>query len=181
MKLVLLSGGAGVGKRTVGESLSKLTDFPLIHNHLTRNIVKLLLGEYDKSNARTFDLLLFTLRKEIILAALNNDNLGLIMTHANHEKVGYDYYLWLRSLCSRLGIEFVVINLVCSEEKRQKRFLSKERLKLDKPADTTIFDRINSEWGLPKVIEDDSVNLLTVDTNRMAASLTADAIFVHIL
>ena len=51
MKLVFLFGDAAVGKMTVGQQLTKITDLKLFHNHMSIEPVLEIFGEFMlKSN-----------------------------------------------------------------------------------------------------------------------------------
>ena len=45
--LVIICGPQAVGKMTVGQELSKITDYRLFHNHMTVEITRLIF-DYDK-------------------------------------------------------------------------------------------------------------------------------------
>ena len=48
MKLIIIFGPHAVGKMTVGQSLSKLINIPLFHNHESIELALSLLGEENK-------------------------------------------------------------------------------------------------------------------------------------
>jgi len=72
MNLLFLYGPPASGKLTVAEELSKLTDYPVFHNHLTRDLVQSL---YPGHVMEHYDLV-DTLREDVIkYCALNNTSL----------------------------------------------------------------------------------------------------------
>ena len=73
MKFVLIVGDGAVGKMTVGQELSKITDLKLFHNHMTIEPVIELMGKYD------FDLIM-KLRFSIFEHFAKSDNYGMIYT-----------------------------------------------------------------------------------------------------
>lgn len=54
MKLVFLFGDAAVGKMTVGQQLTKITDLKLFHNHMSIELVLEIFGEFNKTVIREF-------------------------------------------------------------------------------------------------------------------------------
>jgi len=174
MKIVLLSGGCGVGKKTVGESLSQKVGFPLIHNHMTTNIARAL----HKRDSEEFRVLLFELRKTIIISSLNSGLSGLVMTHASHQFIGNDYFNWLKFLCEENNITLKVVNLLCTESERSRRFLSKERELHGKPCESQIFNKIQQEWGPPMIIKYD--NCFSVNVEELSPDQVAETIFYQL-
>lgn len=170
MEIVLLSGGCGVGKKTVGESLAERVPFPLIHNHMTTNIARSLY----KRNSEEFRTLLFQLREMVIMSSLSSGLPGLIMTHANHQFTGHFYFNWLKSLCEKNDINLKVVNLFCTESERLRRFLSKDRETDGKPCDSQIYNKIQREWGGPIVIEGE--NYFSIDVERLTPDQVVDII-----
>ena len=54
MKLVFLFGDAAVGKTTVGQQLTKITDLKLFHNRMSIEPVLEIFGEFNKTVIREF-------------------------------------------------------------------------------------------------------------------------------
>lgn len=173
MKLLLISGGCGLGKRTIGAALSKKTNNPLVHNHLTTNIVKTIYGKDWLGSVSTQ--LLYSLREVILRNAVESGSVKtVIMTHANHTLIGKDYLIWLSELCLKLNIELKIINLVCSEVIRKQRFLCSERGDLDKPHDLGVFERISNEWGMPALVQGNLPVVATVEVSNKEADEVAE-------
>ncbi|MFH0852974.1 MAG: AAA family ATPase [bacterium] len=76
MKLVIIFGPPASGKLTVGKLLSKKTGFPLLHNHLTNN----LLVNFFPYESKQFSGLNKRFRHEILKSMLQAKQTGLIMT-----------------------------------------------------------------------------------------------------
>ncbi len=164
MKLFLISGGCGIGKRTIGAALSEKTNNPLVHNHLTTNIVKSIYGDAWLGSASTE--LLYSLREVIIRSAAESGSVQtLIMTHSNHAHIGKDYLLWLSDLCLKLEVELQVVNLTCREEVRRQRFLCVERGSLGKPHDIGVYKKISDEWGNPALVQGNIPVVAVVDVS----------------
>jgi len=176
MKIIVLSGGCGVGKLSTASFIAEKLKLRLIHNHLTTNLVREMYGEYSESNSSDFDAMLYGFREVIIRTFAKSGLEDLIMTHANHSAVGARYLIWLKALCDELAIELRFVNLVCSEDVRQQRFLSKNRRVAGKSHDLGAFQGIVAEWGAPALVSEDLVVLATIDTTMMQPNEVAEMI-----
>lgn len=78
MKLIILYGPPATGKFTVAKQLSKLTGYPLFHNHLVANLTSSIFPFGTKS----YSDLSINIRLLTIRAALKNKIPGMIMTFA---------------------------------------------------------------------------------------------------
>lgn len=77
MELVVLFGPPAVGKMTVGRELSRLTGYPLLHNHLT---IEPLLEVFPWSSP-AFQRLKEEFRRRIVEEAVASDLPGLVFTY----------------------------------------------------------------------------------------------------
>lgn len=73
MKLVFLFGDAAVGKTTVGQQLTKITDLKLFHNHMSIEPVLEIFGEFNKTVIREF-------RESVFKEFAKSNKYGLIFT-----------------------------------------------------------------------------------------------------
>lgn len=76
MNLVILFGPPAVGKMTVGQELSKLTGYKLLHNHMTIDLVT----EFFDFGTPQFGRLVPAFRQLLVGEAAASDMLGLIFT-----------------------------------------------------------------------------------------------------
>ena len=76
MKLVIIFGPQAVGKMTVGQELSKITDLKLFHNHMTIELVSPFFSYADEIGKK----LVYLFRKEIFEAVAKSDLYGMIYT-----------------------------------------------------------------------------------------------------
>lgn len=74
MKLVIIIGDGAVGKMTVGQELTKITDLRLFHNHMSIEPILEIFGEYNSDIVRKFRELVFT-------EFVKTDKYGLIFTY----------------------------------------------------------------------------------------------------
>ena len=86
MKLMFLIGSGAVGKMTVGQELTKITDFRLFHNHMTIEPVIEVFG-YFNSKA------ISRMREVVFEEFAASDNYGLIFTYmwAFDQQSDWDY------------------------------------------------------------------------------------------
>ncbi len=73
MKLVLIFGNAAVGKMTVGQELTKITDLKLFHNHMSIEPVIEIFGKRNNNVVNDF-------RESVFKNFAKSDNYGLIFT-----------------------------------------------------------------------------------------------------
>ena len=73
MKLVILFGDAAVGKMTVGQEITKITDLRLFHNHMSIEPILEIFGRFNGNAIKRF--------REIVFEEFaKTDNYGLIFT-----------------------------------------------------------------------------------------------------
>ena len=110
--LVAIYGPPGVGRLTVAKELNKLTNLPLFHNHLSRDLVKSVfteinaLGFIDKIRLDFFD-----------FAAKNN--CGLIFTFVYAYKSDDDFMEQISDIAKNSNTPIYFIQLLCDETEWQ--------------------------------------------------------------
>lgn len=75
-KLVLLTGPQAVGKMTVGQELTKITNLKLFHNHMTIDLV----SNFFSYGTRQGESLVYDLRMRIFEEVAKSDLYGIIFT-----------------------------------------------------------------------------------------------------
>lgn len=123
MKLVIIFGNIAVGKMTVGQELSKITDLKLFHNHMTIEPVIELFGYYE---GRTVN----RLRKVIFEEFSKSNNYGMIFTYvwALDNKGDWDYIKYVSELFEEQGAEVFYVELVAPQKIRLERNAAENRL-----------------------------------------------------
>ena len=175
--IYVLSGGCGVGKRTIGKTLSERLGLFLFHNHLTANIARGIYHDYGENDFRKYSRFVVKLRKIVIMEAFKSNSKGIVITHANHERRGPNYALQLNSFCKNKGICVNFINLSCDESERCKRFTNKERKTSDKSFDKKTFQKINRDWGIPTSLDPTILPvLLDIDVTNLSSDQVVDEI-----
>ena len=124
MKFVMIIGPQAVGKMTVGQELSKITEFKLFHNHMSIELVRLIF-DYDKTAYRKMNKLI---RDEVFKEFSKSNQKGIIFTGCldfgdNFEEEMKDVKRW-----SELFDETYVIELETTLEERLRRNKTANRL-----------------------------------------------------
>ena len=137
-KLILICGPQAVGKMTVGQELTKITDLKLFHNHMT---IEPLLKIFPHKS-KEFEALNSLFRREIFEKFANSSEYGLIFTYvwAFNMKEDWDYVQSIFDLFEERGGETYIVELEADINERVKRNKTENRLK-NKPT------KRNIEWS----------------------------------
>ncbi len=131
MKVIILFGPQAVGKMSIGEKLSEKLDFPLMHNHVTLDVIWPFIGWNDT----TFDLS-SQLRLGIFEYMSEHDNKkGLIFTcvWAFDEEEDWNFINQVKDTFTKNKHELYWVELEADLEERLRRNKSENRL-LKKPS-----------------------------------------------
>jgi len=123
MKLVVLIGAGAVGKMTVGQELTKITDLRLYHNHMDIELVIEVFGNLVP-NVGT------RIREVVFEAFAVSDQYGMIFTYmwAFDRQSDWDYIDRLVDIFRREGAEIYYVELVAPQEIRLQRNVTENRL-----------------------------------------------------
>lgn len=130
MKLIIIFGPHAVGKMTVGQELSKITELKLFHNHMTIDLVSDMFENLPKERNRLINLF----RKEIFEAFSNSDEYGMIFTYmwAFDRQEDWDYINYVEELFASKGSEVYFVELEADFDLRIERNKTENRI-LNKP------------------------------------------------
>ncbi len=132
MKLVIIFGPGAVGKMTVGQELSKITNLRLFHNHMSIEFVIDVFGEYNPK-------VISKIRDLVLNEFIKTDNDGMIFTLMWAFDSEYDwkeiqkYY----DLVKSVNGEVYFVELESSQETRLNRNNTPSRLN-NKPSKRNI-------------------------------------------
>ena len=145
MKLLLLFGNGAVGKMTVGQELTKITDLRLFHNHMTIEPMVEVFGEFRVD-------FLMRLRNLFFEEFAASGKYGIIFTFMWEfdDPRGWEFTEHLADMFKAHGAEIYYAELVASREARFERNATENRL-LHKPSKRNIE---MSNWRLTKMDED---------------------------
>ena len=177
MKLVILFGDAAVGKMTVGQELTKITDLRLFHNHMSIEPILEIFGGFNGNAINRF--------REIVFEEFaKTDNYGLIFTYmwAFDCKEDWEYIEHIKKIFEPYDTEFYYIELIASQKIRLNRNKTENRLK-NKPSKKDL------EWSEKRLIDDDNnhrlvsfdgeipfENYIKIDNSNLSAKDTAKII-----
>lgn len=124
MKLLILIGNTAVGKMTVGQELTKITDFRLFHNHMTIEPVIEIFGNYERK-------VVGRLRDVIFEEFAASDHYGLIFTYmwAFDCQSDWDYVEHVKSVFGLPDEDIYYIELIAPQEVRLQRNATENRLR----------------------------------------------------
>jgi len=128
MKLVILFGAAAVGKTTVGQQLSKISDLRLFHSHMGIEPVVEIFGRRDVPLEER-------IRAAIFEEFSKSELYGMIFTYfCNLDKPSaWDYFKSLVGIFERNNAEIYFVELVASQAVRLQRNVTENRLR-NKPS-----------------------------------------------
>lgn len=177
MKFLLLFGDGAVGKMTVGQELTKITEFKLFHNHMSIEPVLEIFGTYQVNVVHDF-------RKSVFENFAKTDNFGLIFTYiwAFDAQSDWDYIKEVTDIFEKQGAEIFYVELVADQKTRLERNKTENRLN-HKPSKRNIeFSNsliINDNNNHRMVSHDGELNFknyIKIDNTNLSASEVAKII-----
>ena len=176
MKFVLIFGDAAVGKMTVGQELTKITDLRLFHNHMTIDPVRDLFGD-----PRRWDII-ERLRTVIFEEFAASDNYGMIFIFMWIFDSAYDWERVERmgNIFKQHNADIYYVELHAPLEVRLQRSVTENRLNY-KPSWR---DKIKSEnylrnHGFRCISNDGEIpfeNYIKIDNTDLSAEKVAEII-----
>ena len=130
MKLIIIFGPHAVGKMTVGQSLSKLINIPLFHNHESIELALSLLGEENKWKDLSNEI------REVVFKHVSEaKGRGVIFTFmwALDSQGDHEYIHYLEELFANQGGEVYYVELMADKDVRIIRNQTENRLR-EKPS-----------------------------------------------
>lgn len=124
LKLVFMIGNAAVGKMTVGQELTKITDLRLFHNHMT---IEPILDIFGYFNGKAI-----TRMRDIIFEEFaDSEHYGLIFTYmwAFDQQSDWDYVEHVCDIFRKHNADIYYVELVASQVVRFQRNATENRLK----------------------------------------------------
>ena len=179
-KIILICGPQAVGKMTVGEELTKITDLKLFYNHMT---IEPLLKIFEYKS-KEFEELNSLFRKQIFEKFANSDKYGLIFTYvwAFNIQKDWDYIKSIFDIFETHGGETYIVELEADLNERLLRNKTENRLQ-NKPT------KRNTEWSEQELLnsadkyrlnsEDGEIkhkNYMKIDNTNLSAKAVAKMI-----
>ncbi len=140
MRLIFIYGLPAAGKLTVARELSRVTGYPVFHNHL---VVDLLWSLFEFGSKPFVEL-----REEIWLSvfrqAAENQLPGLIFTFAPEPTVRPGFIPEAVKMLERAGSSVDFVELTCPVEELKRRLPEASRLHYKKLSDVAVFDQLHA-------------------------------------
>lgn len=177
MKLVVIFGAGAVGKMTVGQELTKITDLRLYHGHMDIEPVIEIFGNRVSSAVTR-------IREVIFDEFVKSDLYGMIFTFmwALDVQDDWDYLDRLVDIFRRNGADIYYVELVASQEVRLQRHVTENRLRHKA-------SKRNIDWSTALLLNEDKnyrlesldgeitfENYLKIDNTDLSADVVANMI-----
>lgn len=180
LKLLFIIGSGAVGKMTVGQELSKITDLRLFHNHMMIEPVIEIFGQRNSCAVNR-------LRDVIFEEFAKSDHYGMIFTYMwafDHPECR-EYIEHVKSIFEPYDTEFFCVELIASQEVRLARNATENRLlhKASKRDIDVSSQRILREDAMVRLVSEPGEipfdNYLRIDNSELTVSQTANMIKEH--
>jgi len=170
MKLIVIYGAPATGKHTVGTELARLTGIPLLHNHLSIDLVRPFIefgtDEFWRVNGE--------IRQSIIAAAARSGS-NLIKTFVYGKGDDDPYFAKIIAAAEDNGGEVELVLLLCDKEERRRRIGNESRVRLRKLTDPDSVD--SSRYIMDQPYE--GRETLVIDTTGLPPEAAAERIIEH--
>lgn len=181
MNLIIIFGPHAVGKMTVGQELSKITQIPLFHNHKSIELALELLG----SNADHWHDLSSEIREVVFKHVAKANDKGLIFTFmwALDLPEDHDYIAHLESIFEAYQARIIYVELYADRDVRLLRNQSENRLN-EKPSKRNIeesmirLNNIEEKYRLNTMSENElkKKNYMKIDNTHVEPKMVAHMI-----
>ena len=144
MKFVILIGNSAVGKMTVGQELTKITELRLFHGHMILEPILEIFGTRRMDIEKK-------IRDTIFEDYAKSSNYGLIFTYMMDFSKNSSCWEYIEHICSFFKnekAEICIVELIASQEVRLERNIMESRLQA-KPS------KRNTEWTTKNIYETD--------------------------
>jgi len=164
MDLILIYGQPAVGKLTVAKELSKLTNYKILHNHITLDVLEQFLEPHNPEFWKTNKKL-----KLLLLKEFSKTLDGLIMTICYVKDMDTKYLATLRKIIKKSKGQFYPVRLICDKKEQEKRVKGKNRKAHGKLTTVQRLNKMKSEHDFDQVIK----GSLEINNTNLSAKETA--------
>lgn len=169
-KLIFINGMPGSGKLTISKMLAEKLDAKVLDNHAINNLVfniKEFDGEIPKEVFSFFRKVRYQLYDILANLEQTQDYILTGFLSSSNEKA----YKATKKLAEDLNAEFIVINLVCSQDEILKRIDNPDRKNNKKLTDPEVYQQVMDDRFL--MFPDNSH---TIDNTNLSEQRTLDAV-----
>ncbi len=167
MRLIFIYGMPATGKLTVAKELSRMTGYPVFHNHL---VVDLLWSLFEFGSKPFVEL-----REEIWLSvfrqAAENQLPGLIFTFAPEATVRAEFIHQAVKVLTEAGGSVDFVELTCPVEELRLRIPEASRRQYKKLSSVEVFDQLHGNGTLASMAMPQA--LVSVDTSTCTPARAA--------
>lgn len=180
MKLIIIFGAGAVGKMTVGQELSKITELRLYHNHMDiEPAIEIFGNNWGRVGAAVA-----RIREAIFEEFAKSDLYGMIFTFmwALDSQSDWDYIDRLVDIFRRIGAEIYYVELVAAQEIRLQRNATENRLnhKASKRDIEISNARVRNEDTNHRLVSHDGEipfeNYMKIDNSQISPDVVAEMI-----
>ena len=146
MELIFLYGPPGVGKLAVANELSRITKYPVFHNHIAIDLVKPL---YPNKGGKSDEMILAVNLAAITVAS--DREKGMIFTYARPNDTSF--IKRIIGIVSQSAGNVIFVQLKCDSKTLLRRMKSRKDSVYSKISDTTAmrkFEKIHGPFGMIK-------------------------------
>lgn len=173
MNLVVIYGPPAVGKYTVAKELQKITNYKLLHNHLTVDLISSIL-DFGTSN---FFKLSSQFRIQLIEAAVLDKVHGMIFTFCYVPNEDDKFIKSLFRLTQKYNINLYFVQLTCSEPELYHRVRYPSRMNFLKLKTKKSLHNSLRKWHFFSQIPSSAT--LSIDNTELGPKKAAHAIKKH--
>lgn len=166
--IVVIYGPPGVGKLTVAKELHKITQLPLFHNHLSRDLVHSVFGKLENYS------LMDKIRLDFFEFATEN-SLGLIFTFVYAYQDDDVFMDKLVEIAQKSETEIYFIQLLCDSEIWKERLENEERMAYKKVRDFNLVQETMKKYDILSPYSNNK-NHQTLDITNLKPEETAQII-----
>ncbi len=177
LKLVFIIGNTAVGKMTVGQELTKITDLRLFHNHMAIEPVLEVFGYFDGK-------IISRIRETVFEEFAKSQQYGLIFTYmwAFDQQSDWDYVDHVCDIFRKHNAEIYYVELVAHQEIRLQRNITENRLKnkaSKRKIEMSNQRLLNDDNNYRCVSNDGEItfdNYIKIDNSNLSAEIVAQMI-----
>jgi deoxyadenosine/deoxycytidine kinase len=173
MRLVCIYGPPAVGKLTVANELAKITEFKLLHNHLTFDLVHSIFDTIDDF----FWKLVEKYRFDLINVAIEKNIKGLIITHVYAKPNNDRNIRKLVKIVENSGGEVLFVQLHCDQQELRKRLKHDSRKQFRKMKKVKTLKEIMKKYDLCSAVPHHKN--IKIDNTKISPKKTAQIIKDH--
>lgn len=173
MKLVFIYGPPAVGKLTVAEGLSRITDYSLFHNHHTVDLASSIFP-FDSDG---FIKLSSELRFKTFEILMQYDLKGLIFTFWYNYPDDNWFIDGVRAIIKSGGGTIHFVQLRCNREELKRRVVSSSRFRFKKIQTARELEKVLDQCDSSTPIPDSSS--LSIDNTQLDPACVVEQIVSH--